>query len=194
LVKNKLVFPAFYGASAKSIAGYLTGAFGCEVAEDFVDDILDKFWHVLSGMKRWQDKLVKQYYEVGYVTTLGGRKHRYPLNPNQVINHPFQGTAAELVSDAMVRLSYLAVQTGEWHLHPVLNIHDDLTFFVPENKLYKALEVIIKEMLVFDFPWVNVPLSLEISVGHNWYDLKPLGKFFSHKEYKYPHEQLGCSA
>ena len=188
LVKNKLVFPAFYGASAKSIAGYLTGAFGCEVTEFFVDDVLDKFWHVLSGMKRWQDKLVKQYYEVGYVTTLGGRKHRYPLNPNQVINHPFQGTAAELVSDAMVRLSYLAAQTGQWFLHPILNIHDDISYFLPKDKLEQSLEVIIKEMLTFDFEWVNVPLSVEVSVGPNWFDMKSLGKFWSHREFGYPSE------
>jgi DNA polymerase I-like protein with 3'-5' exonuclease and polymerase domains len=186
LIKNKFVFPAFYGASAKSIAMYLKDAFGCDVDEAMVDGIMDKFWGVLSGMKRWQDNLVKQYYETGYVTTLGGRKHRYPLNVNQVINHPFQGTAAELVSDAMVRLSYLAAQTGQWFLHPILNIHDDLSFFVPEKGLYKALETIMKEMLIFDFPWVNVPLSLEVSVGPNWYDLKPLGKYWSHREFGYP--------
>ena len=88
----------------------------------------------------------------------------------------------------MNRLSYMAKETGMWYLHPVLNIHDDLSFFVPDDDevLEKALHTIMKQMMVFDFPWVNVPLSLEVSVGPNWYDLKPLGKFFSHHEFGYP--------
>jgi len=186
LVKNKLVFPAFYGANADSIAGYLNNATGLEFSEQYVDRVLDRFWHVLSGMKSWQDNLMKRYWETGYVTTLGGRKHRYPLTRNQAINHPFQGTAAELVSDAMSRLSYLAAQTGHWYLHPILAIHDDLTFFLPEKGFEKAIETILKEMLVFDFPWVNVPMAAEVSVGRNWHSLQPLGKFWSHKEFGYP--------
>ena len=83
----------------------------------------------------------------------------------------------------MVRLSYLAATTGQWHLHPVLNIHDDLTYFIPEAEpmFSEAIETISKQMLTFDYPWVNVPLSIEISVGKNWATLKPIDRLWSHK-------------
>jgi DNA polymerase I-like protein with 3'-5' exonuclease and polymerase domains len=74
------------------------------------------------------------------------------------------------------------------HLHPRLNIHDDLSFFIPDDDkvLEESLDVITREMLVFDFPWVNVPLSVEISIGPNWADVAPLTKVWSHKEFGYP--------
>ena len=80
----------------------------------------------------------------------------------------------------------IAVETDQWHLHPVLNVHDDLSFFIPEKALDDALLIIIKEMLTFDFKWVNVPLSVEVSIGKNWADLVTIEKFFSHKEFGYP--------
>lgn len=189
LIKNKLVFPAFFGATAESITGYLSSALGFEVDLGKVERLLDKFWDKFHGFKSWQDKTMTKYYDAGYVETLARRRRRYPLTRNEAINMPVQGTAAELVCDAMVRLSYLAFTTGQWHIHPVLNIHDDLTFFIPDDDrvLEDALNIISKQMLTFSFPWVNVPLSIEISIGKNWAELAPLGdKMWSHKEYGYP--------
>ena len=128
---------------------------------------------------------MKRYYNVGYVETLTGRRHHYPLTQNQAINMPVQGTAAELVCNAMNRLSYMALTTRQWHLHPVLNVHDDLTFFIPDDDavLEDALRIITREMLTFTYKWINVPLSVEVSIGKNWADLEPLeGKFWSHKD------------
>ena len=83
----------------------------------------------------------------------------------------------------MVRLSYHAATTGEWHVHPVLNIHDDLTFVIPDrlDDLDAAITTIVREMLTFDFAWVNVPLACEVSIGSNWCDLEKFGEFWSHK-------------
>lgn len=184
LIKNKMVFPAFFGAQPESVRDYLCNATGFNVEQSLVDDIMDQFWATFAGVDQWQTKTMNNYYNVGYVETLNGRRHRYPLTRNEAINAPIQGTAAELVCDAMTRLSEMALKTGQWHLHPVLNIHDDLTFFVPEKEpiFSQALEIISREMLTFDYPWINVPMSIEISVGRNWADLKKLMKLWSHKD------------
>jgi len=183
MVKNKLVFPSFFGASIESVTAYLSDGTGRQMPGDKVGQLMDEFWQTFSGVKRWQEWLMKGYYKDGYVSTLSGRRRRYPLSRNEAINHPVQGTAAELVCDAMVRLSYHAATTGEWHAHPVLNIHDDLTFVVPDNvgDLERCISVIVKEMLTFDFAWVNVPLACEVSIGPNWCDLEKFGEFWSHK-------------
>lgn len=183
LIKNKLTFPAFYGAANESVCGYLIAATGLEIEQTLVDDIMSQFWGTFAGVAEWQDTTMKRYYDIGYVETLCGRRHYYPLSRNEALNMPFQGTAAELVCDAMVRLSEQAAKTGKWYLHPVLNIHDDLTFFVPkrEPQFTDAIDTISRAMLTFDYDWINVPLSVEISVGPNWADLKPLDKLWSHK-------------
>lgn len=181
MIKNKLVFPSFFGASNESVLAYLSDGCGMPMPKDKIDIIMDEFWDTFDGVKRWQDRLMKDYYQQGWVATLSGRRRNYPLSRNEAINHPVQGTAAELVCDAMVRLSYLASSTSRWHLHPVLNVHDDLTFIVPDDDdvLNDAINIIVREMLTFDFPWINVPLACEVSVGPNWCDLKKLGEFWS---------------
>lgn len=184
LIKNKLCFPAFFGASNESVLNYLTNATGHDPGQPFVDDIMDQFWGSFEGVLRWQKATMNKYYDVGYVETLGGRRRHYPLTKNQAINQPAQGTAAELVCDAMCRLSHISLTSGRSYLHPVLNIHDDLSMFVPKtSKVFdEALEIMIREMLTFDFAWINVPLAVEVSVGENWSNVKPIGKFFSHKD------------
>lgn len=178
IVKNKLVFPAIFGASNQSISGYL------KTPEDAIDDLMDEFWATFHGLKSWQDELMDGYYKNGYVTSFTGRRHNYPLTRNQAINFPVQGVAADIVCDAMNRLSYLALSTNQWHLHPVLNIHDDLTFIVPDKDevIEASIKSIYQQMLTPPYDFINVPLSVEISVGNNWYEMEEVGKYWSHKD------------
>ncbi len=177
-VKNKLIFPAIFGAKNSSIADYL------KVPEDVIDDLMDEFWETFDGLAEWQDALMKQYYEVGWVASPTGRRHHYPLTRNQAINHPVQSFACDIVCHAMNELSAMAVETGKWHLHPVLNIHDDLSFVIPDNDdtLEEAITTIYKVMLTPPYKEVNVPLSVSVSVGPAWYGMQGIGKFYSHKD------------
>jgi uracil-DNA glycosylase family 4 len=191
LIKNKMVFPAFFGAANESVHGYLVNATGFDLSQKIVDRRMDEFWSTFSGMASWQKKTMSRYYDEGYVATMQGRKHHYPLSKNQAINMPVQGTAAELVCDAMNRLSYISLKTNQPHIHPRLNVHDDLTFFIPDDDrvLEDSLKIIMREMLCFPFKWINVPLSVEVSIGKNWADVAPIGKFWSHREYGYPRNE-----
>jgi DNA polymerase I-like protein with 3'-5' exonuclease and polymerase domains len=84
----------------------------------------------------------------------------------------------------MNRLSRMALDNNKWHLHPILNIHDDLTFIVPEDYklLDQAVELITAVMLRPKYDFINVPLSVEASCGYNWYEMREIGKFWSHKD------------
>lgn len=176
--KNKMVFPTIFGATVGSVASYLG------MPEDRVEPVVDKFWGVFTGLHDWQDRTMSSYYELGYAETPNGRRRHYPLTRNQVINHPIQGGAAEIVCEAMNRVSAYAISKGKWHLHPRLNIHDDLTLLVPDTPsiLDEAIEVLYTLMLSSRYKHVNVPLSVEISVGHNWFEMQKVGKFWSHKD------------
>ncbi|MAF25765.1 hypothetical protein CL634_09365, partial [bacterium] len=172
-VKNEFVFPLFYGAGRETIS-LATG-----IPFYKIDNATYDFWNMFPDVLGWQEDLKKFYEENGYVETLTGFRCRGPLQHNQIINYPIQGTASDIVVDTMVRLSKIANEEGLSSLRPVLNIHDDLTFFIPQTDLDEYLELIIPTMLFPDFDFVNLPLSVEVSVGSNWGNLEELGTYTS---------------
>lgn len=170
-VKNQWTFPLFFGARLSSAAGYL------KIPEDVIKPHYNEFWKQFSGVKAWQDKLLDFYNEHGYVECLTGRRRRGPLSLNQVYNSPVQGTAAEIVCDAMSRLS----EIGDPVYQPNMNIHDDLTWTrIPANRVDEIAERIITEMLDVPFEWAKiVPVSVEMSIGANWLAMEDFGTFSS---------------
>jgi uracil-DNA glycosylase family 4 len=177
-IKNKLVFPAIFGAQNSSIAAYL------DIPEEHVDVLMREFWKTFHGLYEWQERLMKQYWEVGWVETLNGRRRHYPMTRNQAINDPVQGTACEIVCDSMNVLSETAARTSQWHLHPILNIHDDLTMCIPDDDkiLEKAIKDVYTVMLSPPYNFINVPLSVTCSVGKHWYKMTEIDKYWSHRD------------
>jgi len=184
LVKNKLVFPAFFGAAEDSVAGYLTAATGVEAPKTVIKQLFTEFWKYFNGVHTWQKRLMNDYYENGYVESPTGRRHHYPLSRPQAINYPIQSVACDITCRAMVRLSIIAADTDAWYLHPIMNIHDDLTFAIPDDPqiLEEAIEIIYRVMLNPGYDFINVPMSVECSIGDNWLEMKEIGKFYSNKD------------
>ena len=83
-VKNLWVFPAFYGASYKSISA------GIEIPEDLTKELFEEFWDQFSGVKKWQKWLLTRYNSLGYVESFFGRRRHAPLTANAVYNSPIQ--------------------------------------------------------------------------------------------------------
>lgn len=171
--KNKMVFPAFYGSSAKSISVN----FG--IPMDVIVKVLAEFWDQFAGVQEWQKATREFYMEHGYVELLTGYRRYGPMKSNAVINTPVQGTASDIVVNAMNRLSKNAYKTQRWDLHPRIEIHDDLTFILKNDTLDEDLEHIVREMCVSpfeDFDFINVPIAVEASVGPDWYNMKEVIK------------------
>lgn len=174
IVKNAWVFPLFFGSAVQSVAENL------KMPLAKVTRRYDEFWDTFEGVLRWQERLQKDYRRLGYVAKLtGGRRHA-PLGLNEIINSPIQGTAADIVNDAFCRLSRRAYEEGTAYLQPVLQVHDDLTFYVPDANLESAMEVIAREMVRVDtMPFINVPLTVEVLVGSDWSNKEEVAKFSS---------------
>lgn len=171
-VKNKAVFPLIFGAQDKSVAGYLN------MPEDIAEDIFKEFWETFHGLGSWQKRLMKGYYDNGYVENKLGRRRRYPMTKNEAINYPIQALGAEIVINAMDRLSELAITTGEMHLHPHLNIHDDLTFIMPNDDrlVEESIDIITREMLALPYDFINVPMGVAVAIGPDWEDMVDIYK------------------
>jgi DNA polymerase I-like protein with 3'-5' exonuclease and polymerase domains/uracil-DNA glycosylase len=172
-IKNQVVFPLFYGSSWQSVARAL------EAPESVVRPLYDEFWVEFAGVKKWQYKMVAFYKEHGYIECANGRRRNGPLNRSQIINDPIQGSTSDLVVDAMNRLSELAQERDEPWLQPVLNVHDDLMFRVPKEKVEDAAEIIITNMIHVPFSWVKVPITIKSSIGTNWFEMEEFGTFDS---------------
>jgi uracil-DNA glycosylase family 4 len=171
--KNGWVFAQFYGSSYEACAA------GMGIPSDVARGLSKEFWADYVGAKRWQDKLRTFYIENGYVETLTGRRRRAPLSINERANSPIQGTASDIVVDAMERLSVIAYEQERPQLQPILNVHDDLTFRLPDKTLEEDIEVIAREMLMCRYNFINVPLIIDVSVGKSWGALEEIQVFRS---------------
>jgi len=168
-VKNQWVFPAFYGASIGSISK------GVGVPYDITKALFREFWATFKGVKKWQKWQTDFYNKHAYVETLTGRRRHGPLSYNAAVNAPIQGTASDICVNAM---NYLA----EAGFQIIMNIHDDITSYVEDDKLEPAIEEIAEIMCITPYeliPNMNVPISVEISVGKNWCDQEEVGVFTS---------------
>ena len=170
-VKNQWTFPLFFGAKDTSVASYL------KIPINVVRPLVREFWKQFSGVHDWQVLQLEAYRELGYTESLTGRRRHGPMSVNQIYNSPVQGTAAEIVLDAMCRLS----ETQDQRLQPEINIHDDLTFLrVPEKDIDVIAEKIIGMMLQVPFEWAHiVPITVEMSLGKNWADMEEIGNYSS---------------
>lgn len=158
-VKNLWVFPAFYGASYKSISA------GIGVPVDLTEELFDEFWNQFSGVRKWQRWLLKRYNEMGYVESLFGRRRHAPLTANAVLNAPIQSSASDICVLSMVELNKLG-------LNVVLNVHDEVGFYIPEDQLEEQVNIIVREMTRPKLSWLNIPISVEVKIGKNWFDME----------------------
>lgn len=169
--KNELVFPSFFGARAKSIAGYL------QIPEKYGEALQEEFFDLFHDIKRWHEHLEKFYKKHGYVTGLSGHRRRAPVSPNEMINAPIQADESLIVFDAMSRLSEMG-----WEFQACLMVHDDLTFIWPTKKVEEYAEIVVKTMLDVPYEWAHiVPMGAEMSIGDDWGTMQGVGEYTSDK-------------
>lgn len=177
-IKNGWVFPQFFGASLFSCAANL------KVPEIVAQDLGKEFWDQFSGVQRWQKKLIAGFEKNLYVETLTGRRRRGPQSKNELINAPIQGTAADIVTGAMTELSEVAVAEDNDDFQPNINVHDDLTFYLPDQTLEASLARIAPIMCRHRFDFINVPLIVEVSVAERWNELEEIAVYRSNELFR----------
>lgn len=138
--------------------------------------LIEKFFQAYPKVAAFVEKLVEEARERGYAQTLLGRKRPLPglRNPERrgigqdqrnAINTPIQGTAADLMKLAMLRL-HRAWRAGKLPAEMILQIHDELVFEAPEKDAEEAGRL-IQELM--EGVWaLRVPLKVEVKVGRNW--------------------------
>jgi DNA polymerase-1 len=167
-------FGIIYGISAFGLAERL-GIPNAE-ASAFIKQYFERF----PGIRTYIDETKKFCREKGYVTTLFGRVCHYPQikspNPSeragverQAINAPIQGSAADIIRRAMIRMED-ALRGARLSARMLLQVHDELVFEVPDDEVEATLPVVSKVMAEAPFPAVElkVPLAVEARAAQNW--------------------------
>ena len=172
-------FGLSYGQTAYGLA-QATGLTQPE-AEDFIETYFERFPGVREYIERTKVVAAKQ----GYVETLLGRRRYFPeLQPGSkashyarqaaermAINAPIQGTAADIIKIAMVRL-HRALEQRALRSRMILQVHDELIVEAPEEEVTMATSL-MRETMEGAFQ-LNAPLEVDIKMGDNWEEMEPV--------------------
>jgi DNA polymerase-1 len=169
-------FATIYGSSAFGISNRTD--MDPKEAQRFVD----QYFLTYPRIKEYIEKTTELLKAEGYVETLLGRKRffpelqngRLPFNQRMgieraAINAPIQGTAADIMKIAMIRL-HEALTKGGFRARMLLQVHDELVLEVPEEEC-AAVTKIICDVMEAAYQ-LDVPLKVDVEVGPNWYDLE----------------------
>ncbi len=171
---KEINFGIMYGMGAKGVS-QRTGI-PLEQAKEFID----KYFQAFPAIKKYIQKIKNQAYDQGYVETLFGRKRYLPdihsgvphiaaAAERMAINMPIQGTAADLIKMAMIKIYDKLPQVSP-KSKMILQVHDELVFEVPEKEAKKVAEFVKKEMEnVYKF---KCPIKVGVETGENWGELK----------------------
>lgn len=143
-------------------------------------DMIDRYYEAYPGVRTFLDNVVARAKQTGYAETMYGRRRHIPelkaKNPQlrgfgerTAMNHPMQGTAADIIKIAMARVSRRLEEEG-FAAHMILQVHDELDFECPVDEVDR-LTTMVRDVMehVVD---LRVPLIAEASTGITWADAK----------------------
>lgn len=165
-------FGIIYGISSFGLAERLT------IGRKEAKDLIDGYFNSYPGVRLYMDESIKAARELGYVKTMFGRRRylRDIHSRNQVvrgmaernaINAPIQGSAADIIKIAMVRI-FDRMQSENFSSRMILQVHDELIFEVHESELERLKDLVIFEMS--NAVKLDVPLEVGWGTGKNWYE------------------------
>ncbi len=180
-VAKMMNFATSYGVTAYGLA-QRTGLSRSE-AEQF----MQRYFATYPGVKRYIEETKRLAREQGYVETLLGRRRYFPVLRTQAtgaqanairqaaeraaINHPIQGTAADIIKIAMIRL-YRALNAGGYRARIILQVHDELVLEVPEDELIPVAQL-VKDTMEGAYQ-LKAALKVDMEAGPNWYEMEPV--------------------
>ena len=168
-------FAILYGISRWGLAGRLG------VEADEAQAMIDTYFQRFPGIQRYITDTLEDVREQGFSLTLFGRKTWFPRisskNQNErqgseraAINAPIQGTSADIIKRAMVRMMPALRAANLGHVRMLLQVHDELVFELPEGDVAAAKAIIERVMADAAQPLIklDVPLGVDIGTGKSW--------------------------
>jgi DNA polymerase-1 len=164
-------FSIIYGAGATNLSRQLG------IKRQEAKELIEAYFREYQGLKGYMEHIVEEARNKGYVTTLMGRRRylrdihsRSSLERSNAermaVNTPIQGSAADMVKAAMVRIHEEIFSRG-WKSRLILQVHDELVFDVPVEEADLLKPVVVTHMQ-HALPNLKVPILVETGIGKNW--------------------------
>ncbi|HJW84056.1 MAG TPA: DNA polymerase, partial [Anaerolineae bacterium] len=176
---KRVNFGLLYGMGARSLAEQ--AGIPMTEAQKFVDAYFAGF----PNIKKYIDDTKRKAKETGYVETLLSRRRYFPIlaaetrdartnimqraAEREAINHPVQGSAADIIKIAMIRI-HEAFKRKKLKARLLLQVHDELVLEAPDDEV-KTVVQLVKEIMEGAYP-LDPPLKVEVGVGLNWDEVK----------------------
>lgn len=168
-------FGIAYGMSARKLSR--TVGLSLDEAQKFIDT----YFQTYPGVKKYIDETIALAKQQGYVTTLLGRRRYFPeinspkkqlaaMAERAAINMPMQGTSADFIKIAMIRI-HDELHHQKMKSKMILQVHDELVFDGPAQEMYD-LECLVKKIMCAVYPGLKVPLVVNVATGHTWLEAK----------------------
>ncbi|HRT46806.1 MAG TPA: DNA polymerase I [Bacteroidales bacterium] len=168
-------FGIIYGISSFGLSERLN------IGRKEAKELIDGYFASYPGVKQYMEESIKQAREKGYVTTMFGRRRyvRDINSRNQVvrgnaernaINAPIQGSAADIIKIAMIRI-FNQIRNKGLKSRMILQVHDELILEVAHDELELVKEIVISEMT--GAASLKVPLKVDWGTGSNWLEAHP---------------------
>ena len=142
---------------------------------------IDEYFLMYPGIKEYMKKIKDTLHKDGYVKTLLGRKinikdynSKNPMIRNyaerQAINAPIQGTAADIIKRAMIKINNIKHKSEFSKTDMLLQVHDELVFETSETDMKKIKKIITNIMMNAHKPLISldIPLAVSVGEGKNW--------------------------
>ena len=168
-------FGIIYGISAFGLANQL--GIPREEASAYIKRYFERF----PGIRDYMERTKAYCREHGYVETIFGRRAYYPeirssnpsvraFNERAAINAPIQGSAADIIRRAMIRMDAALEDAGLGNVQMLLQVHDELVFEAPEEAVERAIPVIrtVMEGAAWPARSLSVPLKVDARAADNW--------------------------
>ncbi len=175
-VAKTTVFGVIYGISAFGLAPRI----GTSRSE--AQSLIDNFFARFPAVREYIDRTLEDGRRDGYVQTLFGRRRSMPelraggararAAEREAINHPIQGTAADIMKIAMIHVDQ-ALRDSSLATRMLLQVHDELIFEAPTGEV-AATVALVRERMEGAYALQNVPLRVEVESGPNWEELRPI--------------------
>ncbi len=167
-------FATIYGQGPVALAAQL----GIPVAQ--AQAFIDQYFERFQGIRAYWDGQVETAKQQGYVETIFGRRRYIPelqsKNPSQrafgervATNSPIQGSAADIIKLAMIRL-HDALRDRGWSARMLLQVHDELVLEAPPEEMEDVQRLVREEME--GVVQLDVPIVVDAGLGTNWYECK----------------------
>jgi DNA polymerase-1 len=167
-------FATIYGQGPFALAHQLG------ITQDEAKAFIRQYFERFAGVRAWLDRTIAEARQKGYVETLFGRRRYIPelkdrnfniraFGERTATNSPLQGSAADLIKVAMVRL-HTSLGAEGMRTRMLLQVHDELVLEAPEREVVRATELVKRHME--EAASLRIPLVVSVGAGANWVDAK----------------------